>query len=319
MKKLHGSIIITYRCNAKCNMCNVWKHPSAPREEIDLEVINRLPKMFFANVTGGEPFIRKDIHEIIEILRVKARRIVISTNGFFTQKITDLCQQYPDLGIRLSVEGLPRTNDSIRKIPDGFDRSIRTLLELRAMGIKDIGLAITVQDLNYADLIPLYNLARALGYEFATACLHNSHYFYKWDNKIGNVQDVRRELQNLTRLLLKSRRPKDWFRAYFNYGLDHYVAGQKRYLPCEMGQDGFFLDPFGDVLACNGMDQKLSMGNLREQTWDEIWNGDRAEQVRQAVKNCRKSCWMIGSAAPAIWHHPIKPMLWVMKNKFFSR
>jgi radical SAM protein with 4Fe4S-binding SPASM domain len=83
-----------------------------------------------------------------------------------------------------------------------------------------------------------------------------------------------------------------------------------------MGNDGFFLDPYGDVLACNGMDEKIPMGNLKEQTWDEIWNSKQAQEVRTAVRNCKKNCWMIGSAAPAIWHHPIKPIFWVLKNKF---
>jgi MoaA/NifB/PqqE/SkfB family radical SAM enzyme len=54
-QKLHGSIILTYRCNAKCNMCDVWHHPTKPSEEIGLDVIEKLPEMFFANVTGGEP------------------------------------------------------------------------------------------------------------------------------------------------------------------------------------------------------------------------------------------------------------------------
>ena len=315
MLKLHGSIILTYRCNAKCNMCEVWKHPTKPSEEIGLDVIEKLPEMFFANITGGEPFIRQDLPEIVEILRKKAKRIVISTNGYFTDRIIALCKQYPDVGIRISIEGLPKTNDEIRKIPDGFDRGLRTLLKLRAMRIKDIGFGMTVQDINYHDLLPLYQLAKGLGYEFATATLHNSHYFHKLDNKIEDKERVCGEFRKLIKLLLQSKRPKDWFRAYFNYGLINYIKGNKRLLPCEMGKDGFFLDPYGDVLACNGMDKKESMGNLREQSWDEIWNSERAEAVRRIVKNCEKNCWMIGSASPAIWHHPIKPILWVLKNK----
>lgn len=48
-----------------------------------------------------------------------------------------------------------------------------------------------------------------------------------------------------------------------------------------------------DVVACNGMDEKMPMGNLKEQSWDEIWNSKRAQEVRQAVKDCKKNCWMI--------------------------
>lgn len=315
MSKLHGSIIVTYRCNARCNMCNVWNHPSKASDEIGLDIIERLPKMFFTNITGGEPFVRRDLPEIIKVLKAKTERIVISTNGFFTERIIALCEKYPDIGIRISVEGLAKANDTIRGIPDGFDKTMRTLLTLCEMGIKDIGFGITVQDLNAKDLLPLYYLAQDLGYEFATATLHNSHYFHKLDNTIENKEGLIVEFERLIRLLLESNRIKGWFRAYFNYGLINYIRGNQRLLPCEMGEDGFFLDPWGDVLPCNGMDKKHSMGNLKEKTWDEIWNSERADEVRRMVKDCPKNCWMIGSVAPAIWHHPLKPAVWVLRNK----
>jgi MoaA/NifB/PqqE/SkfB family radical SAM enzyme len=296
-------------------MCGAWRCPTDSSKEIGIGVIEKLPQMFFTNISGGEPFMRKDLLEIVEVLRKKSKRIVISTNGYFSDRIIALCRRYPDIGIRISIEGLAKANDKIRGIPDGFDRSLKTLLELRRMGIKDIGFAMTVQDLNCDDIVPLYLLARGLGYEFATASVHNSHYFHKLDNKIENTEKVNSELKRLIKLMLGSKKIKEWFRAYFNYGLINYIKGNARLLPCEMGQNGFFLDPDGDVLACNGMDEKQSLGNLKEKSWDEIWNGERAEVVRQMVKGCKKNCWMIGSVAPAIWHHPVKPALWILKNK----
>lgn len=313
--KLYGSIIVTYRCNARCNMCDVWKFPSKPAEEIGIDVIRKLPQMFFTNVTGGEPFIRQDLPEIIKELRAKTKRIVISTNGFFTERVVDLCRQYPDLGIRISIEGLEEANDKIRGIPDGYNRTQTTLKRLQEMGLKDIGFAMTVQDLNYKDLLALYKMARELDYEFATATIHNSHYFHKLDNKVKDKEAVFTTFKELIKALLKSKKLKEWFRAYFNYGLINYIQDNPRFLPCEMGQDGFFVDPYGDVLACNGMDDKLSMGNLNVRSWDDIWNGPQAQKVRQTVKDCQKNCWMIGSASPAIMHHPLKPILWVLKNK----
>lgn len=318
----HASIILTYRCNAKCNMCEAWKNPTKPSEEIRIDVIEKLPEMFFTNITGGEPFMRQDLPEIVEILRGKTKRIVISTNGYFTDRIISLCEKYPDIGIRISLEGLPKTNDTIRGIPDGFDRGLRTLLTLRTMGIKDIGFAMTVQELNCRDLLPLYHLAKGLGCEFATAIVHNSHYFYKWDNKINDKELVCSEFKKLIEAFLSSKRPKDWFRAYFNWGLVNYIYGNRRLLPCDMGSNGFFIDPAGDVLACNGMNQKQSMGNLKTQSWDQIWHSQRAQEVRQIVENCQKNCWMIGNAAPAMWQNLKIPAMWVIKNKlklFFGK
>ncbi len=297
-------------------MCNAWLNPTKSEEEITVKDIEKLPSgLRFINITGGEPFIRQDIAEIIEVLRHKTKRIVISTNGFFTDRIVELCKKYPDLGIRISIEGLQKTNDAIRGIPDGFDRGLRTLLTLRRMGIKDIGFGMTVQDMNCKDLIPLYELSNALDYEFATATLHNSHYFHKLDNRIEDKDMVCNEFSKLIKELLKSKSMKKWFRAYFNYGIMNYIYEGKRFLKCEMGTESCFLDPHGDILACNGMDVKISMGNIKEKTFNEIWDSEQADKVRDIVRKCNKQCWMVGSAAPAIKKHIHMPILWVLKNK----
>lgn len=81
--KLNGTVIVTYRCNARCSMCNRYKAPSKPEEEISIETIKKLPKMYFTNITGGEPFIRTDLKDIVRELYKKSDRIVISTNGCF--------------------------------------------------------------------------------------------------------------------------------------------------------------------------------------------------------------------------------------------
>jgi|Deesub1362A_J573_1020465.scaffolds.fasta_scaffold00252_33 MoaA/NifB/PqqE/SkfB family radical SAM enzyme len=309
-------IIVTYRCNARCNMCNVWQNPSRASEEITVEDLEKIPSgLRFVNITGGEPFVRRDIEDIIEVVRRKTKRIVISTNGYFTERIVKLCERFPDTGIRISIEGLQKTNDMIRGIPNGFDRGLRTLLTLRRMGIKDIGFAMTVQDINCKDLLPLYELSNALDYEFATATVHNSHYFHKWDNRIQDKDTVCEEFSKLVTELLRSRSIKKWFRAYFNYGLMNYIYGGERFLRCEMGTESCFIDPWGDVLACNGMEEKLSMGNIKVMSFEEIWSSESAEMVRNAVKNCQRQCWMVGSAVPAMKKYLYRPAMWVLKNK----
>ena len=131
---MEGLIAVTYRCNAKCTMCNIWKYPSKKEEEITLSDIERLPKMSFTNITGGEPFLREDLEEIIKIIRKKTKRIVISTNGYFTDRIVHLAEKYKDIGIRISIEGLPKVNDELRGIKNGFDRGLRPCLRFISWG-----------------------------------------------------------------------------------------------------------------------------------------------------------------------------------------
>ena len=316
---LYGTVIVTYRCNAHCNMCDCFKDPTRPEEEITLKEIRKLPEMAFTNITGGEPFIRKDIPEIVEELYKKSDRIVISTNGYFTDRILSLCERFPRVGIRISIEGLQETNDAIRGIPDGFNRGYNTLKKLVEMRHPDVGFGMTVQDMNCEDLVPLYNISDELGMEFATATLHNSFYFRKTNNKIDNKLKVSRNFEKLINELLSRKSPTKWFRAYFNHGLINYIYGNKRLLPCDMSKNAFFIDPFCDVIPCNGMAQKAVMGNLREQNWDELWNSEKAEKVRECTRKCERNCWMIGSASPAMHKYIWVPGWWVIKHKFLQR
>ena len=315
-KKLNGTVIVTYRCNARCTMCNRYKCPSKPDEELSLETIKKLPQMYFTNITGGEPFIREDLPDIVRELYKKSDRIVISTNGFFTDRIIKLCEEFPNVGIRISIEGLEETNNKIRGLEDGFNRGYSTLKKLVEMKHPDVGFGMTVQDANAKDLVSLYNLSDELNMEFATASLHNSFYFVEAKNIIKDRMMVGKEFEKLINKLLESKSPKKWFRAYFNHGLINYIFGQKRLLPCDMAFDTFFIDPYGDVMPCNGTKQKEVMGNLNDSTWDELWNSEQAKKVRTKVRHCDRQCWMIGSVSPAMHKYIWVPVLWVIKHKF---
>lgn len=315
-KKLNGTVIVTYRCNARCSMCNRYKAPSKAEEEISIDTIKKLPKMYFTNITGGEPFIREDLKEIVRELYKKSDRIVISTNGFFTDRIVDLCKEFPQIGIRISIEGLENTNNEIRGLKDGFNKGYTTLKTLVDMGMKDVGFGMTVQDKNAPDLVPLYELSDEMGMEFATASLHNSFYFVEAKNIIKDRPMVAENFEKLINEMLNSNSPKKWFRAYFNHGLINYIYGQKRLLPCDMSFDTFFIDPYGDVMPCNGTKDKEVMGNLNEQNWDELWNSEQADRVREKVRHCDRNCWMIGSVSPAMHKYICVPAAWVIKHKF---
>jgi len=183
------------------------------------------------------------------------------------------------------------------------------------MGIKDIGFGITVSDRNSKDMIELFHLANTMNLEFATATTHNSYYFHKHDNSFLDRDMVAVEFEKIARELLKTNKLKNWFRSYFNMGLANKVRGGKRPLPCEVGTDVFFMDPYGDIMPCNGSDKPMVMGNLNDQDFDQIWQSENAKAVRRQVKNCTKDCWMIGSASPAMKKRIWVPLKWVMKNK----
>lgn len=316
-----ASIILTYLCPMRCQMCNIWQNPTNPKEELKASDLRSLPKLKFINLTGGEPFVREDIEEIVEECYRHTDRIVISTSGYFEDRVIALAEKFPNIGIRISIEGLSQKNDELRGRQGGFDRGLRTLLTLKRMGVKDIGFGCTVSNHNSKDMLALYKLSLELGLEFATAAFHNSYYFHKDDNHITNTQEVCSDFEQLIEWQLAENSPKSWFRAFFNMGLINYIEGGRRMLPCEAGSANFFIDPWGEVFPCNGMESHLwkeSMGNIHNDDFMTIWNSPQAEKVRAMVRKCPKNCWMVGTASPVMHKYIKHPLKWALKNKLRS-
>mgnify|MGYP004713186367 CR=1 FL=1 len=84
---------------------------------------------------------------------------MISTSGWFDDRVIALAKKYPQIGIRISIEGLSQKNDDLRGRQGGFDKGLRTLLKLREMGVKDIGFGCTVSNYNSKDMLSLYSLS----------------------------------------------------------------------------------------------------------------------------------------------------------------
>ena len=107
-----------------------------------------------------------------------------------------------------------------------------------------------------------------------------------------------------------------------NYGLINYIREGKRMLPCEAGTTNYFIEPYGDVYPCNGLEDKVwkeSMGNIHDySTFSELWYSEKAQNVRNKVKICPKNCWMVGTASPVIKKYPLHPLGWILKNKMGS-
>lgn len=318
MKKYYfGIVAVTYTCNARCDMCYSWKNPTKRAEQVTAEDLQKLPDVPVYNVTGGEAFLRPDIEDLLAVLHEKCDRIVVSSNGAYTDKMVSAVKRFPKVGVRVSLEGLQQANDEIRGIPHGFDAGLRTILELAELGKKDIGFGMTISQKNYKDLLALHELASKMGVEFATAALHNSFYFHKMDNEIDDLPEVVDEVKKLVKKQLSSKRPKDWFRAYFNFGLANYMMGHPRMLPCEMAFSAFYVDPYGDVRACNVLDE--SFGNIKRQTWDEIWHSEAARQVRDKVLSCREKCWMTGSVFQMIKKYIGTPGKFILDHKVLGK
>ncbi len=302
-------------------MCHIWQHPTLPAEEITLETLAKLPRGFHQlQLTGGEPTLRADLEEIVDLLRPKAHQLEISTNGLQGDKLERIIHKHPDVKIRISLDGIELRNDSIRGESMGFDRKMKTMKRLIEAGGKDLGFATTLQDENCDQLLDLVHLCESFGGEMDTSALHNGFQFHKIDNQPTNRVRMARAIPPLITALLKSSRPKNWFRAYLNLGLMKKILGQPRLSPCTAGRDFLFVDPWGQVYACN-VRPDLEIGDLTTQSWKDILRSSSAQAARTQVAHCTQNCWMDSSAKTAIrnQHFPrlprLAPLKWVLAQK----
>jgi MoaA/NifB/PqqE/SkfB family radical SAM enzyme len=315
------TIISTYRCNSRCQMCYIWKNPTVAKEEVSVETLQKLPGGFDnLNISGGEPTLRRDLSELVDVLYPKARITEISSNGLHAERLVPIIERYPNIKVRFSVEGKEVTNDTIRGEKKGFATKLAGIRKLQEAGGTDLGFAMVIQDENADQLVWVYELARSEGLELSTSALHNAWQFYKNDNYFYDRVKVAREVEGLITAMLRTAKVKNWFRAYLNLGLIEKILGHDRLIPCTAGRDFAFVDPWSDVWACN-VRSDLLLGNLARQSWDEIMQSEQARAVIGKVAGCRQNCWMVTTARTAMRSTLIpqlpklSPMAWVVWNK----
>lgn len=305
-------------------MCHIWKNPTLPKEEVSIETLSKLPGGFDnLNVSGGEPTLRTDLAEVIDEVYPKARVVEISSNGLRAHRIEPIIKKYPDIKVRFSMEGNEITNNNIRGEKDGYQKKLDGIRRLQEAGGTDLGFAMVIQDENVEQLAQMYEMTEKMGIELATSTLHNAWQFYKNDNYFYDRLTVARQVETLISKMLRSWSVKNWFRAYLNLGLIEKILGHERLIPCVAGTGFAFIDPWSDVWACN-VRSDLKLGNLAEQSWEEIMNSEMARKSIHDVSKCEQNCWMVTTARTAMRSTLIPqapkmgPMFWVVYNKLKS-
>jgi len=302
-------------------MCHVWQNPSKADEEVSLDTLSKIPSgIDYLNLTGGEPTLRNDLSEIVDLLYPKAMTLEISSNGLHPERLEPIIKKYPCIKIRFSLEGCELTNNEIRGEKDGYKKKVQGLLRLKELGGKDLGFSMVIQDNNAEEAVELFRFAKKHGFEFATSTLHNGFQFHKSDNVPYDRLKIARHIGELITEMIRGYNIKNWFRAYLNLGLMAKVLGHDRLLKCSAGTSFAFIDPWGDMYACN-VRPDLKIGNLEKQSWNEIWDSPGLKTIRERVQNCTQNCWMVGSAKTAMRHPKYPkipkagPLLWVLHNK----
>ncbi len=316
MNPLDAALAVTYRCNARCVMCGIWSGREVAESPPTL--YRRLPaSLRSVNLTGGEPFLRDDLPQVVEAVQAACPKaeIVISTNGLLTERIVEVMRRLRGVGVAVSVDGIGETHDRVRGVEEAFVRAQATLRELAEHGVGGVRLAFTVTPENMDHFGRVYDLSRQLGVEFTCAVAQESeHYFQTSGGGLRIAPEKLREvMEPVARAELGTASPKRWARAWFMRGLMGFVEGRGRPAPCGAGDAFFFMDPSGDVYPCNVLSPV--MGNLNEESFEELWRSERARRARRQVAACPAGCWMVCTARPAMRRRKLGILAWALWRK----
>lgn len=277
-------------------------------KEISPDSYNNLPQNILnINITGGEPFLRDDLGEVVKVVarRCPKAEIVISTNGFVTDliclKMQKLLEISENIGVAVSLDGIGNAHDEIRGVK-GYNKVLATITRLKAIGIKNLKIAFTLGNYNTNELKSVYNLANFFGLEFSFAMVHSGENYFSKYNQIMPEKNILHVLTWLINRELETNDYKKWGRAYFAHGTKELLLFNRRLLPDYSGRLNIFIDPYGFIFPNNVSDKAI--GHLEE--IDKGLGNAESDNTRN---------WMMCTARAAIKKHWIRVGWWVLWNK----
>lgn len=168
----------TKRCNARCYHCyqptiNSGSASQSPqpdevtKAEFLKLVEDALPLgLRHVKITGGEPFLRDDLVEIMRGLRELGVKITIETNGYLiNEEIADVLFEL-SVGVAISLDsGTEDTHDAFRRLPGSFRKVLQALTMLSSRGCRP-KVIMSMSQLNYNELEDVIEVARSHGCDF---------------------------------------------------------------------------------------------------------------------------------------------------------
>lgn len=284
-----SEVALTYRCNLRCAFCYVGcpsaalAGPEMTTAQVQdvLRIIRHDAKVPSTSFTGGEPTLRDDLDELVASAVGTGLRVNLITNGTLIDDSRAMDLSRAGLAsAQVSLEGAsPATHDALTGVPRSFEKTLRGVRALASAGIS-VHTNTTVSRANVGELAQIVVFAADLGMTrlsmnlvipCGSACAGGEDIWVRYSEVRELVLDARRAAREASiEFLWYSPTPY----CMFNPLAEGF--GSKSCAAC----DGLLsVAPTGDVLPCSSA--AVSVGNLFEQPFHEIWSGARAATWRR--------------------------------------
>lgn len=325
---------VNFVCNARCPHCFLDFDSGPKKDDLKLWEVQRLarhlgPNIYSVMLTGGEPFLRRDLTDLIRVYfqHSAVSYVQVNTNGSLPKRVLDtvtaITSAFPNrkFGIALSLDGIGEDHDRNRRIPGLFNRCEQLFHQLRR--IEDahppfqLNINVTVSRFNQDKLTDMFHyLTRTMGARSIFSTLTRG---VPMDETASQVDlDA---YAAFTRLCEEHTR-SGAIRGFHDFFLADAVNAQNMLTrervvstvrtgsyqaPCYAGMLSGVIWSNGLVAACEetgkdncGMhEEEYRIGNLRDCDYDlsALWRSERAAQVRRRIAEsrcfCTHECFMV--------------------------
>jgi MoaA/NifB/PqqE/SkfB family radical SAM enzyme len=320
---INVTISTTFRCNSRCLTCNVYERPvdelDAPEWERVFRALGRAPVWF--TFSGGEPFLRKDLPDIVESAwrHCRPKVINIPTNGTYTDRVVAAAERLTralrgtQLVINVSLDAVGERNDVIRGLRGDYEKATETLRALKAIHAPNltVGLHSVVSRHNVGEFPRIADELSGLApdqyivepaeerIELQTIGTGITPKPGDLDAALGHVEGRLRSRQGdgLPKLTRAIRL------VYYRLARET-VRRKEQVIPCYAAIASVHIAANGDVWGC--CTRANPLGNLRQNGFDfrAIWRSPEAQEERRSIKAKECACPLANAAYTSILMHP---------------
>lgn len=306
---------VTSRCNAACKMCfyreNIESNKAKDELTVDeYEKISRNIKLIsILGISGGEPFLRNDLSEIVKVLYKNCSPLVVDlpTNGFFVESILkqveDMAKYCKDMivDLQLSIDGPEEIHNEIRGIKDGFRKVKEAYKGLKTLKSKYKNLrvkaCVVYSHYNQEHIEELFDILDRdfkeldrVVFSVVHGSVSNTEAFeFDWEkyfricNKIRNTSVVDNIWDFHSVFTIALRMAKNDF-------LKEVLKTKDMYTKCGAGERVIVINENGKVFPCEPL--WFEVGDLRNNGYDigQVLNSSEMKVFKKKIKNERCTC-----------------------------
>ena len=308
-------------CNLTCEHCYYWRNLNQ-RDDLTVEELAKLSGELGAfenlNLSGGEPFIRKEFAEVCRLFirNNGVKQIYVPTSGYFTERTESALRKVLEeptlerMVCEISLDGMPEYHNRFRGNAKSFDNAMATYDMLAALQREDTRLRIhSSATASHENIDELRKLTRFL-YERCPAMEHHTLGMIRGDRKnpalTGPSLERYAELYNEIRSVWKDRERSRFgavVEPMLQWAKIKTAVSDTQYVPCTAGNMTGVVYANGDVSVC---ESHAPIGNLRKESFFAIWDSPRARALRESIR--ARQCHCTGEIAmwPSVVFQPLQ-------------